>query len=598
MVLLLASFPVGIAVIEPTSFLIFSCVIVLYAIHYYHVNLTDQRNRAALMSCKEESFKYEQLINEHLPFGLAVITQDLNKIEFINDALRSRLHEDESIFLKNLQETLKHDPIGILPIFKATTVQSLEEREDLKVWHMRFNSDSGQRMCEIRRVKITWDGKPAYLVIVMETLGSFLMSIPYQNIKQGEEEAIASVSHEIRAPTNSIMSALEVASSKTSEPAARDMIKIARNSANFLLSIVNSFLDMGQISNNKMKLNFADVNVFTLIEEIREMMEFQTRSKELEFIVDYSDDMPSYISTDSDRLKQILINLLSNAVKFTSTGSITLGVNWDEGAPEVLEFYVKDTGTGIKEEDQLKLFKAYSRLEGNGHKELNKKGVGLGLLISMKLANFLGPESTLGIKIMSVYGKGSTFSFDVIDQNFKKLGRKLPSSSEIVGIELRGRKILESEIRNHSQKQARLFKKGSPRPRINLMLSNKTVLIVEDNPFNILAIKSILIDLNVQTLEAYNGEEAIKKVEQTLVAGDKIDLVFMDCFMPVMNGFETANRMKTSMTKNEMPSLPIIGLTADIRESLRAQCFESGMDDVITKPASKETIISVLKKWC
>ena len=604
-VFVLACFPVGQAILEPAGLLVFCFAVALFILYLLQSEIAYRQSQLSLQKNKANMKKYQQLVDELIPQGLVVLTQNLGRIEFINGVLRARFSDDESVLLRKFQETLTSEPACILPTIKSSaTIQSFDDRDDVKLWHIRFSTECGNHTYEVRRVTITWEQQPAYLVILSEISGSFL-AMPSTHeaamVKQKDEDAIASVSHEIRAPTNSIMSALEVASSKTNEPETRGFIKIAKNSANFLLSIVNSFLDMGQISNDKLALNFADVNVFELLEEIREMIGFQTDSKGLDFIVECQEEMPSYVNTDGNRLKQILVNLLSNAIKFTKAGSITLGVNWDESAPEILEFYVKDTGIGIKEADKAKLFKAYSRLEGGESRELNKNGVGLGLLISMKLAALLGPENTEGIMIKSVYGKGSTFSFQAIDQNSVKgsAGKNLPSSSEVVGIELRGRKVLEHEIKHHSQKKVRLLSKElSPLRKNRMNLSNKTVLIVEDNPFNLLAIKSILLDLRVQIIEAYNGEEAIKTFQDSFAAGERIDLVFMDCYMPVMDGFETASRLKESMAKNMLPAIPIIGLTADIRDSSKSRCFESGMDDVIVKPASKDTIFKVISNWC
>ena len=199
---------------------------------------------------------------------------------------------------------------------------------------------------------------------------------------------------------------------------------------------------------------------------------------------------------------------------------------------------------------------------------------------------------------MSVYQKGSTFSFKIIDQKWKKnADGKTIASSEAIGIEMRGKKIIENEIKEHSQKIARFMKKRSLQTQEN-KVRGKTVLIVEDNPFNILAIKSILNDLKVHTIEAYNGEEAVNKLEQASRAGTNIDLIFMDCYMPVMSGFEAAALIRDKVSNQILPYVPIIGLTADIRKSSTTKCLESGMVDVVVKPAPKETIIAIMTKWC
>ena len=179
-----------------------------------------------------------------------------------------------------------------------------------------------------------------------------------------------------------------------------------------LLSLVNSILDLSQIKNNKLTLIYAKIDVKETLDEIKALFNYFCVLKNLYLDVEIHPDVCKTINTDKNRLSQIIINLLGNAFKFTINGGITIKVEVESQDPYRIRFSVRDTGIGIKKEDQDKLFKLFGRLE-HTDKKINTSGVGLGLTISNTLALLLNPSEQKGIEVVSESDKGSTFSFAV-----------------------------------------------------------------------------------------------------------------------------------------------------------------------------------------
>ena len=590
---------IGIQYFDSQLYSLLSITVLAYVFTYHQEEARKRKQDRKERVAQEDLWNYEQMINILAPQGVAVVNKNLDQVLFLSKSLCSRFCNDKLQLLKTLQETLNGNPGRTFSLDRDSTgIPRFDDALETKRRHFKHCSEVDAKISEVRSMSINWQHEPALMIFFSGSSSSSLPST-FEELEEQREgmDVIASVSHELRAPTNSIMSALEIASTKNADPETQNLIKIARNSANFLLNIINSFLDMGQLHAHKISLNLTNQNLFSLLKEIKEMMELQTRSKRIEFILEIPEGLSTSICTDGDRLKQILINLISNAIKFTTRGSITLGIRWEE-KPEILEFYVRDTGIGIKEEDQIKLFRPYGKLDHDRSKGLNKQGVGLGLVISSELAVLLGPANSEGIQVESVYQQGSKFSFKVLNQNHKRmpLGSRTQSLTEADGIELGEGKIIEKKLEYYSQKEFKTMKNHSSNFTERKGLAGLTILVVDDNPFNLLAIKNVLEHLSINVIEAYNGQEALEKVKESFLSGRKIHLVFMDCYMPVMDGFEATSQIKKLIIHQGQTKLPIIGLTGDVRASSKKQCLESGMDDILEKPISKATIVSTISR--
>jgi len=276
-------------------------------------------------------------------------------------------------------------------------------------------------------------------------------------------------------------------------------------------------------------------------------------------------NVPKYLWTDAVRLKQILINLLGNAIKFTEKGSIELEIvllQETENDSKNLRFIVKDTGKGILIENQAKIFKAFSQEDNSTTRKFG--GTGLGLSISNQLLGLMNSK----LELQSTIGKGSVFYFDVTLKTATESEHQLTENNYDLD------KINEINVL--------AFEK---------ITDSVKVLIVEDNKINMLLIKTILKNMlpNATLIEANNGKKALEEFENHMP-----DLIFMDIQMPLMNGYEATEAIRTMVNGR---NVPIIALTAGTVKEERDRCIEAGMNDYITKPIIKGTIEEVLQKW-
>ena len=259
-----------------------------------------------------------------------------------------------------------------------------------------------------------FEGQPAMIIIFSETSNSKLIH-QLQDRNNYKSRLLASVSHELRTPLNGSLCLIErtIESSEVPEILKEKYLIPAFRSNKLLLHIINDILDLSQMQMSKLNLNYESKSISESILECVQLLELQAQKKKIEILTEFSIE-DHLFTTDHDRIKQILLNLLSNAVKFTLKGTIKVRLEEEaksSSGTRCLRLEVKDTGIGISEADQSKLFKAFTKLEDKTHSALNPKGVGLGLSISDSLARHLGPKkgNNGGIKVSSILGKGSSF---------------------------------------------------------------------------------------------------------------------------------------------------------------------------------------------
>ena len=337
-------------------------------------------------------------------------------------------------------------------------------------------------------------------------------------------------------------------------------------SAHSLLDIINDILDFSKIEAGKLDLYIEKYDVRELLSQIIDLILYESNHKNLTLELNISADVPNYFWVDSVRLKQILINLLANAIKFTKKGSIKLEVSVIEKTDDVntkISFAVIDTGIGILEENQKRIFKAFSQEDSSTTRKFG--GTGLGLTISNQLLNLMNSR----LELKSTIGIGSTFYF----------GLELTTSNEAAeSVILQGTNVdtIKDELikTNHSVKKI-------------------TVLIVEDNRINMLLLKTIIKNLPIKTtvFEVVNGKQAVEQFETI-----NPDIIFMDIQMPIMNGYEATKLIRNIKTGQ---NVPIIAITAGTEKEEKEKCIKSGMDDYIPKPIIKgiieDTFIKLIK---
>jgi signal transduction histidine kinase len=393
-----------------------------------------------------------------------------------------------------------------------------------------------------------------------------------------KSEFLANMSHELRTPLNSILilsKLLQNNKEKNLTPKQVEFSVVIQKSGEDLLNLINDVLDLAKVEAGKVELDIQEHQTLSLAVDMGLYFKAIALDKEINFAVETNDDLPAIIKTDIGKVGQILKNLLSNAFKFTGKkGSVTLSfkkINSPETLTEkglkvgneVLEIAVKDSGIGIPKEKQELVFMAFQQADGTTQRKYG--GTGLGLSISRELTRLLGGEMILE----SEEGKGSVFTV--------YLPLEIKSTEEIITSANCDAPDVSGTLSPEQEKYNFL----NP-------LNNKKILIVDDDHRNVFALETILEQEGIITKVAVNGVEAVEAV-----AKENFDAVLMDVMMPLMDGYEATQKIR-SMNKI---NLPIIGLTAKAMKGDREKCLEAGMSDYMSKPLNVDQMLSLLKVW-
>lgn len=374
-----------------------------------------------------------------------------------------------------------------------------------------------------------------------------------ESANQAKSRFLANMSHEIRNPMSAIIGNAEILSKTTLDEKQNQILQDLMLSADSLLDLIDNVLDLSKIEANQLMLDFSNYNLQDEICKLVSPLRSRASLKNIELNFDIDKHVPEYIFADRLRINQILFNLLDNSLKFTNNGSISLNCTLLESNVEghILSFSLKDTGSGIDQQDIDALFNAH--MSGHPEHGYKKTGPGLGLSIAKQLVELMQGEIT----IQSKKYFGTEVSFTILVKNgTSKLTIKEPQTP------------VENKI----------------------LLLGKTILFVEDNPLNQEIGKKIITDWGGEVLIAENGFEAIETITEL---GDKIDLVFMDIRMPIMDGIEA-----TSMIRNSLKwEKPIIALTGEALKEKIEECYRVGMNDYISKPFRQLTIEKKLRKF-
>jgi len=376
-----------------------------------------------------------------------------------------------------------------------------------------------------------------------------------------KSEFLASMSHEIRTPMNGIIGAHHLLFETPLSDKQQELIEISHSSAKALLALINDILDFSKIEADKLKLDYSPFDMHSLIKAIVDMIQVSNDNKNLAIVFDYEADAPRAAIGDDNRIKQILLNLVNNAVKFTKDGEVRVKVRASEQRNKVnFLVEIKDTGIGISEANIKNIFGKFEQANQSTTREFG--GTGLGLAISKKLSEMMGGE----IGVNSTLGVGSTFWLKITLEK-----ANINDSSN-----------LEIEKRNKIVAPENQFK-GS---------ANKTILVAEDNEINRVILNGLLEQFPCKVTMSQNGKEALE-----LASTQSYDLIFMDCQMPVMDGFDATKAIRAHEKKNQKPLTPIIAFTANAIIGDKEKCFDAGMDDYLSKPIDPDALKKIIHKW-
>ncbi|NRB37825.1 MAG: response regulator [Pseudomonadales bacterium] len=370
------------------------------------------------------------------------------------------------------------------------------------------------------------------------------------NAKKIKASFLANISHEMRTPVNGLLGAVDVVLNAQDESERRHFAEILRASADGLAQLTNDILDYAKLKTAAMPLQHQRFSLYEILQDIKlEKQSLLSRNRDsLQFHVEAIEKR--YFYGDAHRVRQMIAILIGNAIKFTKDGEITVNIDISsEGADyQVVDIKVRDTGCGIAVDDLDQVFKPFKQLDESSTRK--QGGLGLGLSICQQLAILMAGDLT----VSSIQGQSSEFVL------------RLPLT-------------IENELEYLSHQETDLD-----------VLMGAKVLLVEDNPVNLMVAERLLKSHGLDVATVVNGKEALAYCEN-----HNVDIVVMDWHMPEMDGIEATSKIR--QLKDEKAKVPIIGLTANAQNEVSELFDDAGMNDVLSKPINSDLLINKLAHW-
>ena len=374
-----------------------------------------------------------------------------------------------------------------------------------------------------------------------------------ERMERAKGEFLANMSHEIRTPMNGIIGMAQLCLRTALDEPQRNYVRKIEVSAKSLLGILNDILDMSKIEAGKLMIERTAFALRPLVEQVIQLVEIPATEKGLDLIVEVSPDLSPDYESDPLRIRQVLTNLLGNAIKFTATGEVRLTIL--QPAPGRLRFEVRDTGIGISQEEQQRLFQAFSQADTSTTRQFG--GSGLGLLITKQLAELMNGH----IEVTSEPGRGSCFSVEI--EAAECVAPATDMGATDTGL------VSPPALAGH------------------LELAGKRLLLVDDHPINREIIVGLLDGSGLSIDTAEDGRQAVERFRRT-----PYDLILMDVQMPIMDGYEATRRIR-----GLDPEVPVFALTANAFQDDVEKSRAAGMNEHLSKPIESHKLYALLEKY-
>ncbi len=394
---------------------------------------------------------------------------------------------------------------------------------------------------------------------------------------------LANMSHEIRTPMNAVIGIAHLLERSTLDADQRQLLTKLQTASRTLLNLINDVLDLGKIEAGMMTLESIEFSPTVLLNEVQDMFRPQAEQKGLTFETEGEDELPQQLAGDVVRLRQIVCNLVSNAIKFTDRGRVGLRAEAqldDDGARFWLHVAVTDTGCGIAEGDQARLFTPFT--QGDASTTRRFGGTGLGLSIVQRLVVLMGGSHGF----TSTQGRGSCFWV------------RVPMALAVVDVPLPMPEVTPppppidvTTVEAESWPMQRLSAVAPDDVGVMAHLSGVRVLVVDDSPINLDVARRLLQAEGAEVHSCINGREA---VEYLRLHPDWFDAVLMDIQMPEMDGYEATRRVRGELG---LAQLPVVAVTAGALVEDRWRAMAAGMDGFLSKPLEPALLINTVRQW-
>lgn len=508
-----------------------------------HVDITDRK-------LADEQFK--TLVNA-LPIAIAVV-DPTGQILLHNPELAHTFGKAGDLSNQNLLEFFSGT--GHYRSFRQTIADGTSLFNQQISLHEESHNDID---CQLSIIPRNFQEKMSSLVVIVDLSERIQIEKDLARAKEAAEQAnqlksafLANMSHEIRTPLNSIIGFTELLNNHIKDPKLSSFVKTIQSAGYNLLNLINDILDLSKIEAGKMAIVKKSCNPHSMFEDLGQIFMMDIKHKDLDFILDIDPRIPENLLLDETRLRQVLLNLIGNAVKFTHRGSICVRARTvnEDNIRSKLDLYidVEDTGIGIPEDQQQRIFSDFEQMQGQNLHQYG--GTGLGLAISKRLTKLMGGE----ISVISTPNQGSTFTVRLME-------------------------VSVSSIQPEHESQERPA-------TTHVRFFPAKILVVDDVEDNRSLLKECFAGTELAIVEAENGQDAVNKARQ-----DKIDLVFMDIRMPVLDGYKAATEIK------RFTDTPIVALTASVMRDETERAKSAHFDGYLRKPVLKKELLKELMRF-